>query len=571
MSTEKDIEKRIKESFENQDFEIQDTWLQDMSDKLDDFNKEPKRKFGFWIFLLGGLLLSSAAGAYWYAKNNVITNSEQTKISVQKNVSKLNAIKETASTNFLTEKNCDDDIINTNLTADIFESEKSAREENANQNYLKLNNTTKNNSGVKEIKNQKKLSQKTENLTNQRSENSVVSNNTAAITKPKTQNTTLKSVNNDILLTSTQANNSSFIANKESNLKPKKEVHLNNNTSNADFQDNKTNKKESSETKVTTNALKAETTLKRSNTEIKPKLDKISASENKNEAIDSLKEAVLENTLTEEKNKDSLDLKTKKKEDKLKKGKKDLGLSLAINAGPSILFRSFSSSTQNEKRTTEETNKIGWNTNIELYKTFKNKIVLATGVQANNYGEKIEYTKVTMTLMDTVYNIVPKDYLNLNIVRTGSAGQYFYNYDTTAIVYNDSSIIIRDSIYENSSVTKSNANSQFTYLEIPVLFGYKILDTKKFDIITTTGVSVGFLLHSKGFYISPKNELEEATNTKINFNYLLNAQLNYQLYKNLNLSLAPNFKYNINNQSRLVGTKKRYASFGINGGIILDF
>ena len=71
MSTEEhDIEKLINDCFDNQDFEIQDAWLEDMSEKLDEFNKEPKRKFGFWIFLFGGVLLSSiAAGAYWYANS----------------------------------------------------------------------------------------------------------------------------------------------------------------------------------------------------------------------------------------------------------------------------------------------------------------------------------------------------------------------------------------------------------------------------------------------------------------------------------------------------------------------
>lgn len=284
-----------------------------------------------------------------------------------------------------------------------------------------------------------------------------------------------------------------------------------------------------------------------------------------------MKDAVLENKFTVEE-KDSLPIINEKEEEKLKAKNKNLGLSLAINAGPSFLFRSFNSTTQIEKRTTEEKNKIGWNANLELYKTFENKIVLGTGIQAANYGEKIAYSEISKTTIDSSYTIVPKDYLNLNISRTqDSLGQNFYNYDTTSIVYNDSTLIQKDSTYQNTEVTKNNKNTQFTYIEIPVTFGYKILDTTKFDIITSTGVSVGFLIQSKGSYISVEEKLETAANTKINFNYLLNAQFNYQIYKNLSLSLAPNFKYTLSNQSKLVGTKKRYASFGFNGGIVLDF
>lgn len=569
MSTEQhDIEKRIKESFENHDFEIQDAWLEDLSTKLDDFNKEPKRKFGFWIFLLGGLLLGSAVGGYWYANSSFsqtkqIADAETINEVAQEKNAFENSEHEISSP-FYTQEKCDEETVKENYAAEYTDkleaNTKVASKENTENGLKKQKNATNNNSF---------------------NENTLNENTNAGISKKTAQN------NIAPLANSLLANNNTTQTNLENSSYQTQEINSNKNTVSSlkttetkVFSQEKDVLSEESENK-NEKILKEENTLnlemktenKNSENNLTPetKNQELQTNVSKAAAIDSLKEAVLEDKITAAA-KDSLVLKNEKEEEKPKAKNKDLGLSLALNAGPSFLFRSFNSTTQNEKRTTEEKNKIGWNANLEIYKTFANKIIIGTGIQAANYGEKIAYTQINTTVLDSSYTVVPKDYLNLKISRTiDSFGQRVYSFDTTAIVYNDSTLIVKDSLYENTAVTKSNKNTQFTYIEIPVLFGYKILDTKKFDIIATTGVSVGFLLQSCGVYISEGEQLEAASNTKINFNYLLNAQFNYQVYKNLSLSLAPNFRYSINNQSRLIGTQKRYASFGLNTGVVLDF
>ena len=76
---ENDIEKRLKDSFENQEFEIEDAWLNDMSEKLDAFNEKPKRRFGFWLFF-GALLLGGVSSAYFY--NNFTYKKNKTQQDV---------------------------------------------------------------------------------------------------------------------------------------------------------------------------------------------------------------------------------------------------------------------------------------------------------------------------------------------------------------------------------------------------------------------------------------------------------------------------------------------------------
>lgn len=569
MSTAHDIEKRIKENFENQDFEIQEAWLDDMSTKLDDLNKKPKRKFGIWIFLVGGILLTTVATVLWY-ENAMLS----TKNSIAPLKQQVESLKEEKPENYIA-KNIPYDL---NCAAEIRIEKTKVRLEKQN----KKNNTETT------LETNKKHKKQSNNLAEkEKFKNISKRQNAQTVSNQKNKNDDLKA----------QKNN--FVAQKE-NIQSSL---INKNTSTENDLENKLKETKTSNllakenAMTTTITLESETVLALNKTTEKPIEKRVNqtaksvltaenisnnlSKENKNiletktnntktiEALDSLKKVVVEE---KQSTKDSLNLKTEDKNKQKQTEKKNLGLSLAINAGPSIVFRSYTSTTQHKKRTSEEKIKLGWNANLELYKTFKNKLILGTGIQVNNYGEKIAYSQINTALLDTNYATTPKDYLNLNIKRLiDSSGQSFYNYDTTAIVYNDSAIILNDSIYENTSVTKSNRNTQFTYIEIPVLIGYKILDSKKFDIVASTGVSIGFLIHSKGNYINPAETLETAKNTDINFNFLLNAQFRYKLYKNLSLSFSPNFKYNINQQSKLLGTQKRYSSFGINGGIILDF
>ena len=109
------------------------------------------------------------------------------------------------------------------------------------------------------------------------------------------------------------------------------------------------------------------------------------------------------------------------------------------------------------------------------------------------------------------------------------------------------------------------------YIEIPVKIGYKIFDSKRFAINAMTGISFGFLLQNQGSYVNAENNLELAESQKVIFNYLLSADFIYKINKNINLTISPHFKYNLNNLSSLSATKRKYSSFGVNGGIIMDF
>lgn len=63
MKKEKDIEKIIKQKFEGAEFNIEQAWMDDMSEQLDAFNeKRKKRRFFFWLFFFAGFVGLSIVG-----------------------------------------------------------------------------------------------------------------------------------------------------------------------------------------------------------------------------------------------------------------------------------------------------------------------------------------------------------------------------------------------------------------------------------------------------------------------------------------------------------------------------
>ena len=496
---DKDIENKLKEQFNQQDFDIQDAWLEDMSTVLDDYNKKDNKKFFFWLFV-GSILAVAASGFLW---NNFYTSTNNNEtVILATNKAEINASNNSENYKFTyTEMECEPNEITKEKTS------------------------TKSNK--KKVSKKKSIVQKQTNT----------KSNTFKASKNKKSNKNINTSKSSFLVE--KNNDASEVENLNSKINFIEDLVK---------EENKAQKSKTLFASVS-EKLNNEKTIKEHF--ISQKTDSIEEPILENEVLDSVQESIIDKTNELEK----------------KQTKNDLGLSLAINAGPSFVFRNFNSETQNTKRTNEERNKTAWNLNLELYKTFENNIILETGINITNYGEKIDYTSISETYKDTTYQTEVLNYLNLNISKVGQS----LLYDTSAILYYDTTLVIKDSIFENTAVQKANGKTNFTYIEIPVLFGYRIINTKKWRLSATTGFSAGFLVGSKGNYVNTKNKLNPATNQKVIFNYLLAAQLNYNIYKNLNLSLAPNFKYSINNLSTYSATKKRYISFGINAGIMLDF
>jgi hypothetical protein len=238
-----------------------------------------------------------------------------------------------------------------------------------------------------------------------------------------------------------------------------------------------------------------------------------------------------------------------------------------LTAGPDALFRSYASTTQNEKRATEEKNKISGSIHLELRRTFANHIFIGSGFRYTNYGEKIAYSPIKTQHRDSVPNVTAYDYFNLNIQSTPQGIQF----DTTSIVYLDTTFNVVDSIYENKSIQAANGKTHFHFIEIPIYVGYTFFEKNAWSLSANTGFSVGFLVKNKGSYLQTNNELAAVDNRKVNFNYLFSAQVNYAILDKWSLHISPQFKYPLNNQSTLPSTQRKYIVGGIQAGFQYKF
>lgn len=123
--------------------------------------------------------------------------------------------------------------------------------------------------------------------------------------------------------------------------------------------------------------------------------------------------------------------------------------------------------------------------------------------------------------------------------------------------------------------TKAN----YTYLEIPVLFGYRY-SFGKFSIFAKAGPSASFLIYKEratadvpeeGAKIINENYQVPVRNT-INWQLMMGAGFDYKLAEKISFSLEPTFRYSIKPEYDLPdGAKGNTKSFGIRAGLNYNF
>ena len=96
-----------------------------------------------------------------------------------------------------------------------------------------------------------------------------------------------------------------------------------------------------------------------------------------------------------------------------------------------------------------------------------------------------------------------------------------------------------------------NYISNFKYIELPIIFRFKIID-KKVDLEVLSGISTNFLVGNNASIMIEEKELWKGVNEDISpllYDATFGFGLNYNFYENFNFSLEPTFKYNIVKQN----------------------
>ncbi|MCX6277207.1 MAG: outer membrane beta-barrel protein [Bacteroidetes bacterium] len=116
------------------------------------------------------------------------------------------------------------------------------------------------------------------------------------------------------------------------------------------------------------------------------------------------------------------------------------------------------------------------------------------------------------------------------------------------IVYNTKPVTIYDSLQHNADYRTSN---RYTYLRIPLLFGYRVFESNRVSVSIQTGPAISFLLGSMKSdpVIEYSNariiRIDDETPARLKTNWQLWANLYLEIHvtKKISLYLEPSFKY----------------------------
>lgn len=125
----------------------------------------------------------------------------------------------------------------------------------------------------------------------------------------------------------------------------------------------------------------------------------------------------------------------------------------------------------------------------------------------------------------------------------------------------------------NLSYLNSNIIQSFSYLEMPVMIRYKIID-KSLDINIIGGVSYDFLLGNSVFTRSGGQKVEIGKTKGMNnlaFSSSLGMGMEYSLSGKISLNLEPTFRYFLNPVNDLANPGIHTYSFGVFSGFSYRF
>ena len=203
-----------------------------------------------------------------------------------------------------------------------------------------------------------------------------------------------------------------------------------------------------------------------------------------------------------------------------------------------------------------------------------NRWLVSTGIYYNEYGEKINYS--------------PNVYEQEQISSSGFWTIATFTYDSSDSLGNPIIVTLRDSNFNevlttdtititDKSITEQNGNTKLAYIEIPVLVGYEF-SLNNMSILTRTGVSVGYLLNSKGYYVAQDNAQLQDIGTKedlvrsFSINYLLKAGIHYPMGEMATIFVEPRFKINLQSiLGKSNNVSQKYYTYGVNLGIKYKF
>ena len=241
----------------------------------------------------------------------------------------------------------------------------------------------------------------------------------------------------------------------------------------------------------------------------------------------------------------------------------------SVFGGPSLINKKIAGSTDAYllKRKDEEANIVSMSYGLRMNYNFNEKINFSLGANSLTYGEDVNYS----TIYDTESSIsaVSKDSTYLDIISTvvqDSNGGYYTTIDSIIV---DTTFMV-DTTIINVNATDYAGKNRFTYLQIPIMIGYKF-SFDKLSVNLRLGGSYGILIKNSGNYVDYNlSNIESLNLRKTMINIVASATIGYQL-KKMNVFIEPKFRMNSGSIITHSEIKQHYTSIGCNFGLSFDF
>jgi hypothetical protein len=460
------LDELFRNKFENVELPVSDKLLANIKKEL-----EPKRKrrFGFWIWLLSGLIfITGTAGAiyYFYNKNVETQLADSTVITNVEPIAPKNAPDKNKVDIENEDKSAGKVGPSKDSMAEIVAENKTLKSASSNQLQSKENNFAQN----------KHAKEKSPNISSKER------NNNSAAAKPT------KSESTETMLPVAQQGKPKKTKKQKQSDQPVAEKGASGKNSGAsEYSSLKESKTEASENTaiIENKAADAEKT-------------KTSEADKKLFLTESAKQAVSDSL---EAKKDTIVADTKKKTDTVKQSlikdpikenaePRKFSFFAEINGGASQSFRTltFESAYQSDSRNNEKP-LATYNGGIDVGVLFKDKYQVSVGLGIDKKGEKYSYRG-----QDAQYHTTDTSY-------------YVYDTIIDSVQYIDSTYITDTHTEQTkAAIAAKSGHNSYQYIKLPIMFGYRFNLGEKWFITPNAGVVVNYLIKAQATWFDAETQ-----------------------------------------------------------------
>ena len=243
----------------------------------------------------------------------------------------------------------------------------------------------------------------------------------------------------------------------------------------------------------------------------------------------------------------------------------------SVFGGPSLINKKIAGGSTDAylvKRNDEEANIVSMSYGLRMNYNFNEKINFSLGANSLTYGEDVNYSTIYST--SESIGSVSKDSSYLQYTYTAVPDTINGGYDTTVTIAMIDTTFMVDTTIINVNATDYAGKNRFTYLQIPIMIGYKF-SFDKLSVNLRLGGSYGVLLKNSGSYVDNNvSNIELPNLRKTMINLVASATIGYQL-KKMNVFIEPKFRLNSGSIITHPEIKQRYTSVGCNFGLSFDF